>query len=297
MLFKLDPKQHAVCRKFKDGFMRALSGAGMAHQGCSSERMMGAIDSFIKTAADPCTFGDHGVSPADDDVFVLELRFKSGKHYGKPAVNAAFPMQPMHGGRKWMSLEHVAKTGYDVHLVVRVDLIARGDGVNVSGDCTFTICSATVEVNQHAYMHRESDKGPKLDPSELSMKSTWPKSSHTPWHGGSVPMNPASYAAVKAAVEYETGRVTPDSTDDDEGDDSDRVTPDSTDDDEGDDSDVGDQDMLPQFSGLSVRGSTGQAEDPVHSSSRASSSIQSPKRPAFGKLQSPTTAKKTNTRK
>ena len=181
----------------------------------------------------------------------------------------------MIGDRRWTSLEHVAKIGYDVHLVVRVDLVARGDGVNVSGDCTFTICSATVEVTHLAY------KGPKLDP---SMKSTWPKSSHTPWHGGSVPMNPASYAAVKAAVEYETGRVTPDSTDDDDGD---------------NDGDVGDQDMLPQFAGLSVRGSTGQAEDPgrVHSSSRASSSIQSPKRPAFGKLRSPTTAKKTNTRK
>jgi hypothetical protein len=278
VLFKLDPKQHAVCRKFKDGFMSALSGAGMACQGCSSERMMGAVNSFIKTAAGARTFGDHGVSPADDDVFVLRLRFKSGKHYGKPAVLAAFPMST---GRRWTSLEHVAKIGYDVHLVVRVDLVARGDGVNVSGDCTFTICSATVELSHYAYLHSESDKGPKLDPSEISKKSTWPKSSHTPWHGGSVPMNPASYAAVKAAVEYETGRVTPDSTDDDDG----------------DDGDVGDQDMLPQFSGLSVRGSTGQAEDPAHSSSRASSSIQSPKRPAFGKLQSPTTAKKTNTRK
>jgi hypothetical protein len=273
VLFKLDPKQHAVCRKFKDGFMRALFGAGMAYQGCSSERMTGAINNFIKTAADPCTFGDHGVSPADDDEFVLRLKFKSGK----PAVLAAYPMM---GNRRrvWTSLEHVAKMGWDVHLVVCVDLVARGDGDNVSGDCTFTICSATVEVTHLAHAHRESDKGPKLDP---PMKPTWSKSSHTPWHGGSVPMNLASYAAVKAAVEYETGRVTPDSTDDDDG----------------DDGDVGDQDMLPQFSGLSVRGSTGQAEDPAHSSSRASSSIQSPKRPAFGKLQSPTTAKKTNTRK
>jgi hypothetical protein len=275
VLFKLDPKQHAVCRKFKDGFMRALFGAGMAYQGCYSERMTGAINNFIKTAADPCTFGDHGVSPADDDEFVLRLKFKSGK----PAVLAAYPMM---GNRRrvWTSLEHVAKMGWDVHLVVSVDLVARGDGGNVSGDCTFTICSATVEVTHLAHAHRESDKGPKLDP---PMKPTWPKSSHTPWHGGSVPMNPASYAAVKAAVEYETGRVTPDSTDDDDG----------------DDGDVGDQDMLPQFAGLSVRGSTGQAEDPgrVHSSSRASSSIQYPKRPAFGKLRSPTTAKKTNTRK
>jgi hypothetical protein len=181
-LFRVDSKLSLSSSELKDNLPSALFDAGMEYAGASSELMTEAGRDVV----DPNTNGIECLRHDDDSVLVVKVKLKAGTS----TVVATYPKK----GTKVL-LEDVAKDGMSVQIAITAYFTAKheglvdGDYVNPSGNCTFTVCSCAV----------------------LKKDGT------TPWEGGSpTTKTVSSYAAVKAAVDAETGRVTPDSDDEDD---------------------------------------------------------------------------------
>ena len=168
--------------ELKDNLPSALFDAGMEYAGASSELMTEAG----RDAVDPDTNGVECLRHDDDRVYVMKVKLKAGV----PTVTAT-----VIGNGSKVLLGDAAKKGMSLQIAVNAYFTAKhegivdGDYVNPSGNCTFTVCSCAV----------------------LKKDKT------TPWEGGSpTTKTVTSYAAVKAAVDAEIGRVTPDSDDEDD---------------------------------------------------------------------------------
>ena len=176
-MFRVDAKLSVPSSDFKGKFPSALFDAGMEYAGVSSELMTEAG----KDAADPDTNVIECLRHDNHRVYVMKVKLKAGS----PTVIAT----AVGSGTK-VSLGDAAKKGMSVQIAINAYFTAKhegivdGDYVNPSGNCTFTVCSCAI-LKEHKT---------------------------TPWDGGSPKTNTVtSYAAVKAAVDAETGRVTPDS--------------------------------------------------------------------------------------
>ena len=188
----MGPKHAVYATEFKSNLTSALFDAGMAYDGPSAELMTEAG----KWSHDPITELVECLRHDSERVFVLRLKLKAGA----PTVAATVV-----GKGTKQSLADAATTGKSVQVAINAYFTAKHDGrdpetdefVGLTANCTFTICSCAVLSDREA---------------------------GTPWMGGSpATTSTTSYAAAKAAVEAEIGRVTPDSESDDGANDDDDV--------------------------------------------------------------------------